>query len=323
VLEFTVAANSGYDAVVNAVAISMAGSANMTGDGAAKLYKSTDLVTALATETGVTATASGANSTTTFVDASGATEFVGIPMGANVRIYDDNVGAYMVASGGFKVTILAPTLITYTPLSVATASADKMYYRPMQPGAGKLFFGAQTTLTADVTTGAGSLAVTSSDGFAIGDTVKLTGFTSAGAAVTSGACVITGVPTGGLTLTIGGGGGCVTTGGVIAFDYLSNTTTTTPAITNYHNSAAKATTGLINTTGQVVAAGTSMTFVVKGDTTSEGTAAANLGAARTSSTLQASIAAVGDMTWTDKVNYGIATVTKNLPIIGNTLNYSY
>ena len=50
VLEFTVAANSAYDAVVNAVAVTMSGSMTATGTGNAFLYKSTDLSTALATE---------------------------------------------------------------------------------------------------------------------------------------------------------------------------------------------------------------------------------------------------------------------------------
>ena len=50
VLAFNVAANSAYAAVVNAVAITVSGSVTATGTGNAFLYKSTDLITALATE---------------------------------------------------------------------------------------------------------------------------------------------------------------------------------------------------------------------------------------------------------------------------------
>ena len=321
VFEFTVANNLGYAAVVNTVVVTMAGSANMTGSGNAVLYKSTDLNTALATETYVTDTATS-GTTTTFVNSVGCDS--GIPFGANVRIYDDTAAAYMTASGGFEITGISSTggcTMTYTPASVATAVSDVMYYRPLQPGTGELYFGAQTTLTADVANSATSLTVTSTKGFSVGDTVALTGFTTAGVAtsVASG-CVVTFIASAtALTTTA-----CVltpTTG--IQYNYLSDTGATTPAITNYHNSAAIATTGLVNTTGQEIAAGASMTFVVKGDTTSLGTAAANLGVATTSSNLQASLAAVGDLNWDDKVSYGIITVTKNLPVNGNTLTYTY
>ncbi len=317
VFEFTVTANPAYAAVVNVAALTMSGSANMTSSGNAVLYKSTDLNTALATEAYVTDTATS-GTTTTFVNSAGCDS--GIPVGANVRIYDTSASAYMTTSGGYEVVTVDSTgtcTWTITPAtSAAIASGDIMYYRPMQPGTGKLYFGAQTTLTADVANSATSLTVTSTDGFAVGDTVALTGHTTAGVAtsVASG-CVITYIASAtALTTTA-----CVltpTTG--IDYDYLSGTAAN--AIANYHNSAAFATTGLIS---QEIAAGSSMTFVVKGDTTSTGTAADNLGAARTSATLQASLAAVGDLNWDDKLINGIITVTKNLPINGNTLTYAY
>ena len=324
VFEFTVTANSAYATVVNTVVVTMSGSANMTSTGNAILYKSTDLNTALATEAYVTDTATS-GTTTTFVNSAGCDS--GIPFGANVRIYDDTLSAYAVASGGYEITGISSTggcTMTFTPAVAATNDvdvSDVMYYRPLQPGTGELYFGAQTTLTADVANNATSLAVTSTKGFSVGDTVALTGFTSTGVAtsVASG-CVVTFIASAtALTTTA-----CVlspTTG--LSFDWLSGASNTANAIATYHNSAAMATTGLINTSGQEIAAGSSVTFVVKGDTTSQGTAAANLGVATTSSTLQASLAAVGDLNWDDKVSYGITTVTKNLPINGNTLTFAY
>ncbi len=316
VFEFTVTANPAYAAVVNAVALTMSGSANMTSSGNAVLYKSTDLNTALATEAYVTDTATS-GTTTTFLNSAGCDS--GIPVGANVRLYDASASAYGTTSGGYEIVSVDSTgtcTWTFTPAAFDVDTSDIMYYRPMQPGTGKLYFGAQTTLTADVANSATSLTVTSTDGFAVGDTVALTGHTTAGVAtsVASG-CVITYIASAtALTTTA-----CVltpTTG--IDYDYLSGTAAN--AIANYHNSAAFATTGLIS---QEVAAGSSMTFVVKGDTTSTGTAADNLGAAKTSATLQASLASVADLNWDDKLINGIITVTKNLPINGNTLTYAY
>jgi peptidoglycan hydrolase-like protein with peptidoglycan-binding domain len=323
VLEFTVAANSGYDAVVKTVAVTMAGSANMTSSGDAKLYKSTDLSTALATEAYKAATAATGGTTTTYY--TGATCDAGIPVGATVRIAHAGGATYMSSSGGYEITSITSAntcTYTFTPAAnTAVISGDLMFYRPMQTGTGKVYFGSETTLTADVVNSDTDIDVASTKGFAVGDILAMTGFTSGGVATTvASGCAVTFIPDGDTLTTTA----CVltpTTG--LSYNYLSNTGATTPAITNYHNSAAVVYANLINTSGQTVAAGTPMTFVVKGDTTSQGTAAANLGAATTSSTLQASIAAIADMTWTDKLNYGITTVTKNLPIVGNTLTYTY
>jgi hypothetical protein len=317
VLEFNVATDSANAAVLNAVAITMSGSANMTGSGNAYLYKSTDLVTALSTEAYVAATCTGGTTTTCTVADATAT-FAGIPVGANIRVYDTSGSAYMTTSGGYEVSSIVSTAsdtLTFAPAaSAAVANTDILYYRPMQPGTGKVYFGAQTTLGADVANADTSLTVTSTDGFSLGDTVTVKGYSAAGAEVTSSAGgVITDISSGTAMTT-----SAVTVAATIDYDYLSGTAAN--AITNSQNSAGIAYTGII---GQEVAAGSTMTFVVKGDTTSIGTAAANLGTAVTSATLRADIAAVGDLNWDDKVNYGVITVTKNLPVTGGTLTFTY
>ncbi len=307
VLEFDVAANSAYDAVVNAVALTISGSVDTTSTGAANLYKSTDLSTALATESYVTATGDGAGSTSTVVLSTG---FSGIPVGANVRVYDASAAAYMT-TGTHKVTAIttAPgTTLTVTPvMSAAGASGDIVYYRPMQPGIGKLFFGAQTRLTANLADAATSITVASTDGFSVGDTVTPVGYdtlTGANVTLVSG-CVITAIPDA-TTLTTTA---CQLTSDLtIDYDY---TQTAANALTKSNNSDAIVYTGLLNTTGEVVSAGTTKTFVVKGDTTG----------ATSDETLRADIAAASDINWDDKTHLGIISVTKTLPVTGGTLTY--
>ena len=107
----------------------------------------------------------------------------------------------------------------------------------------------------------------------------------------------------------------VVTSGPIVANHVSGTVANAIALSQ--NSLAIAYTGLVNAgNGQEVSAGATTTFVVKGDTTSTGTAA-------TSANLRADIAAVGDLNWDDKTNYGVITVTKNIPVTGGTLTYSY
>jgi len=153
-------------------------------------------------------------------------------------------------------------------------------------------------------TNATTLTVVSTDGFAVGDTVVVKGYSAAGVETTSSAGgVISAIPDA-TTLTVS----AVTLAATIDYDYLS---TAANAITNSQNSLGIVYTGLVNTTGQVIGAGGTMTFVVKGDTTG----------ATTTETLRVDIAAVGDLNWDDSTNYGITTVTKNLPVIGGTLSY--
>ena len=313
VFRFDVAANSAYDAVVNAVAVTLSGNALLTGSNNANLYKSTDLNTALATEAYVTVTNAASGTTTTFVDTDAS--FDGIPVGATVRIYDDTAAAY--ATGTPRITSLASaggnTTATFTPALAAANDVDvndDMYYRPLQPGSGKLYFGAQTTLTADEANGSTSLNVTSTNGFAIGDTVTISGYGATGTALTSSAGGVISSIDDATSLTVS----AVTLAATIDFDYVSASTAN--ALTKNHNSAAVAYTGrLVSNAGQTVAQGTTLTFVVKGDTTG-----ANASSTATE-TITGSLAAVGDLNWDDKVIFGIITDTKNIPVNGNTLQY--
>jgi hypothetical protein len=316
VLEFNVAANSAYDVVVNAVAVTMSGSLNTTSSGNAVLYKSTDLSTALATETYKAYTADGGGSTTTIVLSTG---FAGVPIGANVRIYDNDSPEYL---GTVEVTTIDATTVTFTPaLSEVTDAGDILYYRPLQPGTGKLYFGAQATTTG--TAGAGTIAngatavtVPSTDGFAVGDVVTIAGYNSTNVLCTTSTSIGTLTSITATVLTASGGFvvDCSSGADTITTAQLSGTPAN--AILNSQNGIAVVYTGLINTSGQIVSAGTTTTFVVKGDTTSTGTAG-------TTANLEADIAAVADFVWDDKTSFGVTTVTKNLPVTGGTLTYTY
>ena len=322
VLEFNVVTNSAYASVVNAVAVTVSGSVTATGTGNAFLYKSTDLVTALATEAYDTETSSGGSASVSSqvltVTADTAGDWNGFPVGATVLVADADVnsGAYLRA----KVNTVTATVITATvvgTISSFTGTNVTVSYYPMQPGVGKLYFGAQTTITrgnatADlITNGDTTLTVTSTDGFSVGDTLTVRGYDSTGAERT-GTGVIATIPSAtSITITTG----MVVTSGPIVANHVSGTVANAIALSQ--NSLAIAYTGLVNAgNGQEVSAGATTTFVVKGDTTSTGTAA-------TSANLRADIAAVGDLNWDDKTNYGVITVTKNIPVTGGTLTYSY
>lgn len=312
VLEFTVTANSAFDAVVNAVALTVSGTVDTTSNGNALLYKSTDLSTALATEAYVTATAAEENgvvdhSTTEFV--AGVGDFDGIPVGANIRLVD---GGTAVA-GSFEVTAISAAAgtgaayqtLTFTPAHTASiADGDLLYYRPMQPGTGRLYFGAQTTLTADLADTDTTATVTSTDGFATGDTLAVEGFDATGTAVTVASGCVVGSITSATALTVTA---CqLSADATIDFNYLSGTVANAKA--NNHNSAAIVRTGAVNET---VSAGTPKTFVVKGDTTG----------ATATETLRVDIGSAADINWDDKTSFGIITDTMTLPVTGGTLIY--
>ena len=146
------------------------------------------------------------------------------------------------------------------------------------------------------------MTVTSTDGFAVGDTLTTRGYNSSGTEIT-GTGVIATIPSAtSITITTG----MVIASGPIVANHVSGTAAN--AITLSQNSSAIAYTGLVN---QTVGAGGTMTFVVKGDTTG----------ATSTETLRVDIAAVGDLNWDDLTNYGITTVTKNIPVTGGTLSY--
>ncbi len=305
VLSFDVTANSGNDAVVNAVAVQANGSVDTTSNGNAMLYKSTDTTTALATETyvqdlvSVSAAVTGQSLAVTGTSG----DWNGIPMGATVLVNDTSVSSTAVLRA--DVTAITATVLTATVVGDISGYAGidvGVTYRPMQPGTGKTYFGAQTTLGADVATGATSLTVSSTDGFAVGDTVVVKGYSAAGAEVTSSAGGVIATIPDGTTLTVS----AVTLSATIDFNYLSATAAN--AIAKGQTSAGIVYTGLVNET---VSAGTTKIFVVKGDTTG----------ATSTENLRVDIAAVGDLNWDDTVTYGVITDTLNLPITGGTLTY--
>ena len=322
VLEFTVAANSAYDAVVNVAAVTMSGSVTATGTGNAFLYKSTDLSTALATEAykqDLVSIDAGTEPTGQSMAVQGTSgDWDGIPMGATVLINDTSV----TTSVRCEVTGLTATILTATcvgTISGYDGTDVGVSYRPMQPGVGKVYFGAQSQLDADLADGAVAVTVESTDGFAIGDTVKVFGYdTLTGAEVSwvSG-CVISAISSATALTT----SACQLTSDLtIDFDYTQTVANALVKSTNNDavawGGAATDGTGVINTAGQVVSAGTTATFVVKGDTTSTGTAG-------TTATLRADIAAIADLNWDERISFGVTTVTKNLPVTGGTLTYTY
>ena len=327
VLEFDVTANSSHDAVVNAVAVQASGSANMTSNGSASLYKSTDTTNALATETYKRIIfddndgADGGNEYTFQENGNTSDACSGIPRGATVRIYDADggggSGAYL--AGTFEVATIdsvtgSDCTITFTTAPTTDLDDDDiLYYRPMQPGTGKVYFGAQQNPTrGDTAAGLitnGDVTITfasgDTDGFAVGDTVIFKGYTAAGAETTSDAATISAIDA--TTITVSAVSGL---SAAIDVDYLSGSATN--AIAKGHNSAAIAyTSNAGNNVEETVSAGTTKTFVVKGDTTG----------ATTNDNLRVDIAAVGDLNWDDTVNYGVTTDTKNLPVLGGTLTY--
>ncbi|MFA5341197.1 MAG: hypothetical protein WC332_05395, partial [Clostridia bacterium] len=296
VLEVDVAANSNYTGALSVMAVTMSGSASMSGSGDANLYDSAAPSTALKTEAYKAPTCSAGTTALTVSDTTG------IPVGANV----------MVSINGTAVTRKVLSITDGTTLTVDSAvtacdgTTDYVYYRPMQPGTGKLFFGAQTVLGANLANAATSVAVSDIDGFAYGDTITVIGYDTNGV-LRTGTATITALTTGPDTIGFSGG---ITLGATIDYDYLS---TASNAITYKHNSLAVVYEG-VGTNGSInkqVTAGTTVRFIVKGDTTG----------ATTNNTLRADIAAAADFVWTDSLSWTITTDTVTFPVTGGTLTY--
>ncbi|MEK9165533.1 MAG: hypothetical protein AAB525_01580, partial [Patescibacteria group bacterium] len=302
VLEFAATAGTGYDAVLNAAAITMSGSVDMTGTASANLYKKTDLTTALATESYKSISASTtAGTTTTFYVADG--DFDGVPIGANIWLNDADATATEAEVVSYSG---ATGLVTFTPAITgfnAGTNFTATYY-PLQPGTGKLYFGAQTTLGANVTTADTTITVSSTDGFAAGDAITAKGYSATGTEVTGTGTIKS------LTATVITLDSAITvTNGPISYAYLN---TAANAVAKGQKSAGIVYTTLnANAVNETIAAGSTKTFVVKGDTTG----------ATLNENLRADIAAIADLNWDDTVNYGITTNTLNLPVTGGTLTY--
>ncbi len=315
VLRFDVTADAAADAYVSAVAIQNSGTADLSAaaSGSANLYKSTDLTNALATEAvvgPVTLVGGGAAVTSVTTTAGG---WDGIPIGATVHINDAAAGTtWRTAVVSYISPDVADVAIMYFTAAVNADITDTITYQPMQPGSGKTYFGGLTQLAADTGTStdptsyeALSITVDSTKGFAVGDTVIVTGYSPSGVATTSASMTVATTTASVLTFT-------ATL--KVAIDYNYGIT--------YSETDAKYSRAIVYTnntgnfvgtvgTGEAVAAGTTKTFVVKGDTT---------GAASTK-TIRADIAAIGDLVWDDGQQTFINTRAKNLPIIGGTLTY--
>ncbi|MDP2656517.1 MAG: hypothetical protein Q8P11_03045 [bacterium] len=305
ILEFDAVANSGYAAILNNAALTISGSVDTTGTGNANLYKSTDTINPLATETSVQdlVSVSAAVDGQSLAVTGTSGDWDGIPVGATVLVNDTSVTTTLRGI----VTAVSATVITITVVGTISGYAGidvGVTYAPAQPGVGKLYFGAQSLLTADLADTVTTVTVASTSGFAIGDTVDVMGYDSTGTAVTrDSGCVVTAIANATQLTTTA----CqLSNNATIGFNYLSATAAN--AITNNQNSAAIAYTGTI---GQSIAAGTTMKFVVKGDTTG----------ATSDETLRADIAGVADINWDDQVNYGVITNTRNMPVLGGTLSY--
>ncbi len=309
-LRFDMTADSQADAVLNVVALTISGSVNGTGDGDASLYKSTDTATTLATEVDRTVSNVEASSAAVSATTADVVDWTGIPAGASLRIYDADQSGYMTDTVRLtKIASSTEAQITFTTASANIGDDDDFYYRPAEAGPGKLYFGARTYLYGDASTSATVLFVADASGFAVGDVVKFANaYSSTGTATTwSSGCVVKGFDTTATPNSIEVTA-CVLVGtGNINYNY-HVVTSATDAYVEYAVAYAS---GSSNEIGEAIAAGTSKTFVVKGDTTG----------ATAAQTLSVSIAAGSDLNWDDKVQESIANTRTQAFPVQTTLTY--
>jgi len=301
---FDVAANSNYTAAVSAVALNISGSVDLTGSGSAYLYDYADTNTPLATEAYKAPTCSAGTTDLTVSDTTG------IPEGANVMV---SINGAVVTRKVTKVTD-GVTLTVDSAVTACDGTTDYVYYRPLQPGTGRLYFGAQSTLGTNViNTTSTDATVGSTNGFAYGDTITFVGYNAVGEQL-AGVAVITGIPS---TTHIDFGAGATVSGAVtgvntIVFDYLSGTAAN--AINKKANGVAVvyAGTGANGSINKQITAGTTVVFMVKGDTTG----------ATTNETLLLEIASASDFIWTDSLLWTVNTDTiPSTGVQGGTLTF--
>jgi len=302
VLRFDVTADSTADIVVNTVALTISGTVDITGTGNASLYKSTDLVNALATEAYKTVTLVGGGTVTTATTSKGGWD--GIPTGATVHILDAcGASTFRTATVKSISDESATGVSTLTFDSAVDADiTDCVRYQPLQQGSGKLFFGGMQYLNADTAVDDTTVTLDSTDGFASGDTVILKGYDSSGNATQTAALTVATT-----TETVLHFDSAL----LVVFDYNYNTVQATADTIADRAYAYTDTTTATNNIEEAVSAGTTKTFIVKGDTTGAGT----------TESLQVSIAAVGDFVWDDKYLGMINARTTDLPLDGGTLTY--
>lgn len=181
---------------VNALAFRVRGNATLIGSGAVWLFESTDLADPLAVVHSKPVVAqdpfpgSGLeHSTTQVVAPQGA--FNGIPVGSVVRIRSGMEEEYF--PGTFVVEGVTPVdhvgnvaMKISPPLPRSIANGDRVFYRPLQPcdgcenGDGMLYFGAMTTLLADLSSGETEVWVADIRGFSVGDVLYPRGYSESG-----------------------------------------------------------------------------------------------------------------------------------------------
>ncbi len=223
-----------------------------------------------ATEAYVTATSDASTAASTSFGVAALSSINGIPRGATVLIWDDSADAFYART----TTVYTGTTVTFTPAitSYDDAATDTLTYLPLQPGAGKLYFGAASALGANLADTGTTVTVASTSGFSVNDTVTVRGTTTAGVVI---ACTGTISAIGSATAMTISAADC-TSDGTIDYDY------DTPNL-------GVAYTDLIDE--EIAAAGE--TFTVNGDTT--GAEPSSTG----SRTIQLSLAAGSDIDWND------------------------
>ena len=155
------------------------------------------------------------------------------------------------------------------------------------------------------------MSVSSINGFATGDTITVKGYLTDGTLVTKTATI---KALSGTTITLDAAIGDMNSDGdttdTLDFDYLD---TVANALEKKHTSRAIVYSGtsLTGSIGDIVSAGGTVTYVVKGDTTG----------ATTGENLRVDISSASDFIWSDGYSWTINTDTQSFPVTGGTLTY--
>ncbi|MBI4234733.1 hypothetical protein HY604_00340 [Candidatus Peregrinibacteria bacterium] len=165
---------------IMAIAFTIDGTAilsNATANGSAKLLNNSGEVKA--SEDYVSAASDGSASSGTEIAFNNSGSLSGIPVGSTVLISHSSDG---VSYARKIVSITNAGLVTFVPQIAGfdDGYGDTLSYVPLQPGFGKLYFGAASTLNANLENGANVIQVSSTNGFALGDYIAIRGANSVG-----------------------------------------------------------------------------------------------------------------------------------------------
>lgn len=309
VYKFSVNADAKGGVLVNSVALTIGGDANLDNAASsdAAIYLSTNLTTPVAYAPYITGAATITNSNG-FVATGVSTVLDGIPVGSTIIVknsttYTEQELSSAVVAGGVVT-------LTWAGSDAGTANdAITVYYSPMQPGTGKLYFGGQSALGADLASGGTTLTLVSTDGFAVGDVITVTGYEeTTGTAVTDTTVTVVSIASA-TSMTISG---FLSDDTPIDYNFAGVGGNAVAFVNTRLNNADVATDALI---GETISAGESKTFVVKGDTSGANDNTSG------SDTINIKIGAVADFNWDDTIRFGITTFTSGLPLGGTTLTY--